>query len=163
MISWPIMLGLTSPLAGRLSDRFSPALLATVGLGFLSCGLALYAMLPSHPATLQIVVAGAVCGIGFGLFKSPNDRELMTSAPRELSSSASGVLAAVRQSGQAVGATLVAITFAAFGASLAGAAADASIAPAAHTALWLGCACAFAAMLASSSRLRNVLSVGATR
>jgi DHA2 family multidrug resistance protein-like MFS transporter len=154
MISWPIMLGVTSPLAGRLSDRFSPGLLATVGLGLLSCGLALYAMLPSHPANFQIVVAGAVCGIGFGLFKSPNDRELMMSSPRELSSSASGVLAAVRTSGQAVGATMVAITFAAFGASVAGTAADAAIAPAAHAALWLGCACAFAAMLASGSRLR---------
>jgi DHA2 family multidrug resistance protein-like MFS transporter len=154
MISWPIMLGLTSPLAGRLSDRFSPGVLATVGLGLLSCGLALYAMLPSHPATFEIVVAGAVCGMGFGLFKSPNDRELMMSAPRELSSSASGVLAAVRTSGQAVGATLVAITFAAFGASVAGAAADAAIAPAAHAALWLGCVCAFAAMVASGSRLR---------
>jgi DHA2 family multidrug resistance protein-like MFS transporter len=111
-------------------------------------------MLPSHPATFEIVVAGAVCGMGFGLFKSPNDRELMMSAPRELSSSASGVLAAVRTSGQAVGATLVAITFAAFGASVAGAAADAAIAPAAHAALWLGCVCAFAAMVASGSRLR---------
>ncbi len=163
MISWPIMLGLTSPLAGRLSDRFSPGLLATVGLGFLSCGLALYAVIPLHAATFQIIVAGAVCGIGFGLFKSPNDRELMTSAPRELSSSASGVLAAVRQSGQAVGATLVAITFAAFGTSLTGAAADASIAPAAHAALWLGRGCAFIAMLASASRLRNVLPAGAVR
>ncbi len=163
MISWPIMLGLTSPLAGRLSDRFSPGLLATVGLGFLSCGLALYAVIPPQAATFQIIVAGAVCGIGFGLFKSPNDRELMTSAPRELSSSASGVLAAVRQSGQAVGATLVAITFAAFGASLTGAAADASIAPAAHAALWLGCGCAFVAMLASASRLLNVLPAGAVR
>jgi len=79
--------------------------------------------------------AGAVCGIGFGLFKSPNDRELMMSAPRELSSSASGVLASVRSSGQAVGAALVAIIFAAYGASLAGASADAAIGRAAHAAL----------------------------
>ena len=153
MISWPIMLGFTSPLAGRLSDRFSPGLLATVGLGFLSGGLALYALLPAQPSTVAIVFAGAVCGIGFGLFKSPNDRELMMSAPRELSSSASGVLASVRSSGQAVGAALVAIIFAAYGASLAGASADAAIGRAAHAALWLGCACAFGAMLASVSRL----------
>jgi DHA2 family multidrug resistance protein-like MFS transporter len=153
MISWPIMLGVTSPLAGRLSDRFSPGLLATAGLGLLGCGLALYALLPAHPNTPAIVLAGAVCGIGFGLFKSPNDRELMMSAPRELSSSASGVLAAVRSSGQAVGAALVAIIFAAFGASIAGGAADAAIGHAAHAALWLGCACACGAMVASASRL----------
>jgi DHA2 family multidrug resistance protein-like MFS transporter len=153
MISWPIMLGLTSPLAGRLSDRLSPGLLATVGLGVLGCGLALYALLPAQPSTAAIVFAGAVCGIGFGLFKSPNDRELMMSAPRELSSSASGVLASVRSSGQAVGAALVAIIFAAYGASLALGNADAAIGHAAHAALWLGCASAFGATLASASRL----------
>ena len=154
MISWPIVLGLTSPFAGRLSDRYSPGLLATIGLGVLGCGLALYALLPAHPDTPQVVLAGAVCGLGFGLFKSPNDRQLMMNAPRELSSSASGVLAAVRSSGQAVGAALVAITFATFGASISGGSADTAIAPAAHAALWLACACAIGAMVASASRLR---------
>jgi DHA2 family multidrug resistance protein-like MFS transporter len=154
MISWPIMLAVSSPLAGRLSDRFSPGGLATIGLGLLGVGLALYATLPASPSTLQIVLAGAVCGTGFGLFKSPNDRELMMNAPRAFSSSASGVLAAMRTSGQAVGAATVAIVFAAFGASVAGGSADAAIAHAAPAALWVGASCALIAMLASASRLR---------
>jgi DHA2 family multidrug resistance protein-like MFS transporter len=154
MISWPIMLALASPIAGRLSDRVSPALLATLGLGVLASGLALYATLPEKPSTLAIVVAGAVCGTGFGLFKSPNDRELMSSAPRALTSSASGVLAAVRNSGQTVGAATVAIVFAAFGASVASPTADGAIAHAAPAALWIAAGCAALAMLASASRLR---------
>jgi len=154
MISWPIMLALASPIAGRLSDRLAPGILATIGLGLLCAGLALYATLPAKPSTLAIVVAGAVCGTGFGLFKSPNDRELMMSAPRALTSSASGVLAAVRNSGQAIGAAMVAIVFAAFGASVAGGNADAAIAHAGPAALWIAAACAAIAMLASASRLR---------
>jgi len=154
MISWPIALALTSPLAGRLSDRVSPGLLATIGLFVLGSGLALYASLPAKPTTFAIVLAGAVCGAGFGLFKSPNDRELMSSAPRALTSSASGVLAAVRNGGQAVGAASVAIVFAAFGASVAGPTTDIAIAHAAPAALWLAAACALIATLASASRLR---------
>jgi DHA2 family multidrug resistance protein-like MFS transporter len=153
MTSWPVMLGVVSPFAGRFSDRISPGLLATIGLGVLGAGLALYALLPAHTATLQIVLAGAVCGAGFGLFKSPNDRELMMNAPREQSSSASGILAAVRNSGQAAGAALVAIVFAAFGVSVAGAGASAEIARAAPAALWLATTFAVVAMLASASRL----------
>jgi DHA2 family multidrug resistance protein-like MFS transporter len=154
MISWPVMLALSSPIAGRLSDRLAPGILATIGLGLLCAGLALYATLPAKPSTLAIVVAGAVCGTGFGLFKSPNDRELMMSAPRALTSSASGVLAAVRNSGQAVGAAMVAIVFAAFGASVAGGNADVAIAHAGPAALWIAAGCAALAMLASASRLR---------
>jgi DHA2 family multidrug resistance protein-like MFS transporter len=154
MTSWPVALGVLSPFVGRLSDRISPGLLATIGLGVLGWGLALYATLPTHPSTLQIVLDGAVCGFGFGFFKSPNDRELMMNAPREKSGSASGVLAAVRNSGQAVGAALVAIVFAAYGASISGGAANAAFAHAAPAALWLASAFALAAMLASATRLR---------
>jgi DHA2 family multidrug resistance protein-like MFS transporter len=153
MTSWPVMLAVSSPLCGRLSDRVSPGLLATVGIGLLGWGLMRYATLGPHPTTVQIVIDGALCGTGFGFFKSPNDRELMGSAPRALSSSASGILAAVRSSGQSVGAALVAIVFAAFGAAILGGDADAAIGRGAPAALWLGSAFAFAAMLASISRL----------
>lgn len=153
LTSWPLGLGMTSLLAGRLSDRFSPRLLATIGLAAFACGLALYALLPAHPGVLQIVGDGAICGVGFGFFKSPNDRELMGNAPREKSTSAAGILAAVRTSGQAIGAALVAIVFAAFGGALAGAGGEAAVARATPATLWLAVAFALVAMVASSARL----------
>ena len=157
LTSWPLAVAVVAPLAGRLSDRFSAGILATSGLAVLTAGLALYATLPPNPTGADIVLRGIVCGLGFGFFQSPNNRELIGSAPREKSTSAAGLLAAVRVSGQTVGAALVAIVFGAFGASVtAGIAPHDVVAHAAPAVLWLACGCAAAATLASGLRARGI-------
>ena len=52
-----------------------------------------------------------VCGLGFGLFQSPNNRQMLSSAPRHRSGGASGMLGTARLSGQTLGAALVALIF----------------------------------------------------
>lgn len=129
-------------------------MLATAGLAVLTLGLGLYAHLSIDMPTWTIVAHGIVCGLGFGFFQSPNNRELIGSAPREKSASAAGLLAVIRVGGQTVGASLVAIVFGAFGASLATAgAAREAVLHAAPPTLWLACACAGIATLASGLRL----------
>jgi DHA2 family multidrug resistance protein-like MFS transporter len=157
LTSWPLAVAIVAPLAGRLSDRFPVGILATAGLAVFTAGLALYAMLPANPHPADIVLRGIVCGLGFGFFQSPNNRELIGSAPREKSTSAAGLLAAMRVSGQTVGAALVAIVFGAFGASaVAGAAPRDVVAHAAPAVLWLACGCAAVATVASALRLRGL-------
>jgi DHA2 family multidrug resistance protein-like MFS transporter len=56
-----------------------------------------------------------LCGIGFGLFQSPNNHTLITSAPAHRSGAAGGMLATARLTGQTLGATLVAVVFASHG------------------------------------------------
>ena len=156
LTSWPLAIALVAPVAGRLADRFPVGILATAGLAVLTAGLALYAVLPAHPGSLEIVVRGFVCGLGFGFFQAPNNRVLIGSAPRAKSGSAAGLLAAIRTSGQTLGAALVAIVFAVYGASVAGGAApQAAVAHAAPAVLWLACAAAAVATLASGLRLRE--------
>jgi DHA2 family multidrug resistance protein-like MFS transporter len=139
MMSWPIVVTLGAPIAGRLSDRYPPGILGGIGLLILSVGLALLAMLPSAPHTLDIVLRMMVCGVGFSMFQSPNLRAIMSSAPAERSGGASGMVGVVRLSGQAIGAALVALCFSlagtqgaswalAIGAVAAGLGATASIA-----------------------------------
>jgi DHA2 family multidrug resistance protein-like MFS transporter len=53
----------------------------------------------------------ALCGAGFGLFQSPNNRAMISSAPRERSGGASGMLGTARLLGQTTGAALVALLF----------------------------------------------------
>jgi len=57
----------------------------------------------------------ALCGVGFGLFQSPNLRAIMASAPAHRASGASGMVALARLTGQATGAALVALSFNLFG------------------------------------------------
>ena len=157
LTSWPLAVAVVAPFAGRLSERIPVGILATAGLAVFTTGLALYATLPPNPTTLQIVLRGIVCGLGFGFFQSPNNRELIGSAPREKSTSASGLLAAMRVSGQTLGAAVVAIVFGAFAASVAsGATPGEVVAHAAPVVLWVACGCAAAATLASAVRLRGI-------
>jgi DHA2 family multidrug resistance protein-like MFS transporter len=53
----------------------------------------------------------ALCGAGFGIFQSPNNRTMLSAAPRERSGGASGMLGTARLSGQTLGAALVALIF----------------------------------------------------
>ncbi len=153
--SWPLATAIVAPIAGRLSDRYPVGILATVGLTILTIGLALYATLPPDPSTAQIVTRAMICGVGFGFFQSPNNREIISTAPRAKTTSASGILAAVRVGGQTLGAAFVAIVFGVFGAhAIAGerAARDAVI-QAVPAALALAASCAGLATIASALRL----------
>ena len=157
LTSWPLAIAVVAPFAGRLSDRVPVGILATTGLVALTAGLALYATLPADPSAADVVLRGIVCGFGFGFFQSPNNRELIGSAPREKSTSAAGLLAAMRVGGQTVGVALVAIVFGAFGASVgAGNAPHDVVANASPAVLWLASGCAAAATLASALRLRGI-------
>ncbi|HEY1720940.1 MAG TPA: MFS transporter [Magnetospirillaceae bacterium] len=138
---WPVVVALMAPIAGRLSERHSVALLGGIGLVGLCIGMGLLALLPAHATTADIAWRLAICGAGFGFFQSPNLKALMTSAPRERAGAASGMIPTARLLGQALGAALVAACFTAFG--------DIG----AITALWIGCGFAGAAGVASLLRL----------
>lgn len=152
---WPLAIAIAAPLAGRLSDRLPPVRLSTIGLGILALGLALLAGLPTRPTALDIVWRAIVCGIGFGFFQAPNNRELLGSAPRNRSGSAGGILATMRLSGQSLGAACVAIVLgsAATASALANASHASDLAPQAHLALWLASGVAALATAVSATRL----------
>ncbi|HBO5691887.1 TPA: MFS transporter [Pseudomonas aeruginosa] len=100
---------LMAPVAGVLSDRFSAAVMGGVGMALLAGGIAGVAALPADVTRGAVMLFMACCGVGFGLFLSPNQRTLMASAPTSRGGSASGVLGISRVLGQAIGATFVAL------------------------------------------------------
>lgn len=114
MTPWPLTVALVAPFAGRLSDRYSPGVMGALGQGFMVCGLAALALLPDQPAPLDIVWRMSLCGIGFGLFNSPNNRTMIASAPPARSGGASGMQATSRLMGQTSGTALVALLFGVF-------------------------------------------------
>lgn len=155
MAAWPITMGLTSYVSGRLSDKYPAGILSTIGCGALCLGLALYARLPVHAGALEIMLHGALCGFGFGLFQAPNSRELMRNAPHELTASASAIMASTRIGGQALGAASVSMIFGMFAATLDlhGTAALTRGYAATTAALAVAATIEFIAAFASSSRL----------
>ena len=108
---WPLTVALIAPVAGRLSDRFPPAILGGIGLVVMAAGLVFMATLSAHPSELGIIWRTAVCGLGFGFFNSPNNRAMIASAPAHRSGGASGMVATARLLGQTTGAALVALCF----------------------------------------------------
>jgi DHA2 family multidrug resistance protein-like MFS transporter len=108
---WPAVVVIVAPISGRLSDRYPAGLLGGLGLGVLTVGLLLMLALPPNPPFLDVVWRMMVCGIGFGFFQSPNNRALISAAPRSRSGVASGVLSTARLTGQTIGGVVVAVIF----------------------------------------------------
>jgi len=120
MSVWALVVALMAPVAGTLSDRYPPAILGGVGLGILSAGMAGLGAVGLQTPFALMALSMALCGVGFGLFQSPNLRAIMSSAPAHRTSGASGMVALARLTGQASGAALVALCFNLFGPMGAG-------------------------------------------
>lgn len=156
---WPLGIVLVAPHAGRLADRHSPALLSSLGLAVFTVGLVLLALLPDHAQAWDIGWRALVCGMGFGFFQSPNNREMLGNVSRERSGNASGVLAIMRTFGQCLGAALLGVILA---VHTAGAVAHGELqmspvqdGEAIRVALWVAALATALATAVSASRLRR--------
>ena len=104
LVGWPVGTVLAAPVAARLIGRQPSGLLGGIGLGLLASGLALLALLPAQPTALAMFGRLMLCGIGFGLFQSPNNHTIVTAAPAHRSGGAAGMLGTARLTGQSLGA-----------------------------------------------------------
>ncbi|MCZ5771049.1 MFS transporter [Escherichia coli] len=96
---WPLATMVMAPLAGYLIERVHAGLLGALGCSSWLRGFSLV-LLPASPADINIIWPMILCGAGFGLFQSPNNHTIITSAPRERSGGASGMLGTARLLGQ---------------------------------------------------------------
>ena len=72
-----------APISARLLDHYPAGLLGGIGLGIFAVGLLALALLPAAPSALDVSWRMALCGVGFGLFQSPNNHTILTTAPAE--------------------------------------------------------------------------------
>ncbi|MBK84236.1 MAG: MFS transporter [Gammaproteobacteria bacterium] len=111
-LPWPIGIILVAPHAGRLADKYNPPIISTLGLFVFGTGIVLLNTLPDNPSDIDILWRSFVCGAGFGIFQSPNNREIMSNVKAHYSSYASGVLAIMRTFGQSLGSVLIGVMLA---------------------------------------------------
>lgn len=110
LLCQPLMMVITSPVAGKLTDRFEPSRLATVGMVTTFTGLLLAAATVSEQAPLWLLGAELILiGAGFGIFITPNSTAIMGSVEPRRFGVASGMVGAMRTLGMAVSMTTVAL------------------------------------------------------
>ena len=111
MTPWPLVVAVAGPLSGRLADRVSNGLLCAAGGMFLAAGLATAAALPPGGSLVPLECCLMLGGLGFGLFQTPNNRNMLLSAPKERSGAVGGMQATARLLGQTIGSVIMALLF----------------------------------------------------
>ena len=84
--------GAVSPWAGRLADRYTPVLPATLGLALQVVALLLYAQLTLSTPLWVIVVVSLVNGVGASFFFPGNSSAIMKAAPPDMFGIVSGIM-----------------------------------------------------------------------
>jgi len=112
MTPWPLTVALAAPVSARLANRFATGWLCAIGGTCLAAGLILAALWPLSDNLWPLVLFAMLCGLGFGLFQTPNNRNMLLSAPRERSGAAGGMQGTARLVGQTTGAVIMSLLFA---------------------------------------------------
>jgi EmrB/QacA subfamily drug resistance transporter len=114
LIAQPIVQFVFSPLAGRLSDRIEPRIVASAGMTLTALGLGLLVLVGPDTPLWAIVLRLALLGFGFALFSSPNMNAIMGSVARRFYGVASGMLGTMRLTGQMLSQVMATLLFALF-------------------------------------------------
>ena len=108
---WPLSVAVVAPITGRLSDRLPSAWLCAIGGVALALGLAAISLWPSRDGPASLIPLVVLCGLGFGLFQAPNNRNMLLAAPRARSGAAGGMQGTARLVGQTTGAVIMTLLF----------------------------------------------------
>ncbi|MCP4313888.1 MAG: MFS transporter [Bacteroidetes bacterium] len=100
LITQPIMMALVASVSGRLSDRYDPRILASMGMGIIVGGLIMLTLLTEQSTITYMVVILAIVGFGFGMFSSPNTNAIMGSVDKKYLGVASATVGTMRHTGQ---------------------------------------------------------------
>ncbi|MGB9176784.1 MAG: MFS transporter, partial [Methanoregula sp.] len=114
LVAQPVVQTIFSPVAGRLSDRIEPRVVATAGMALTALGLSFFIFLTPTTPLYVIVLSLMVLGLGYGFFSSPNTNAIMSSAHQKHLGIASGMVATMRSLGQLLSMAIAMFCFAIF-------------------------------------------------
>ncbi|MCX6225025.1 MAG: MFS transporter, partial [Bacteroidia bacterium] len=102
LIAQPIMMAIVASFSGKLSDKYQPRILSSIGMGIIAIGLVLLLPLNALTSNSYLILSLILLGIGFGLFSSPNTNAVMSSVEKRFLGTASATIATMRMTGQMV-------------------------------------------------------------
>jgi EmrB/QacA subfamily drug resistance transporter len=100
LVAAPAIQALFSSFAGRLSDRFEPQIIASIGMALNVIGLVPLIFLKNDTSIHYILFCLIILGIGFALFSSPNVNAIMSAVENKFYGVASATIATMRLTGQ---------------------------------------------------------------
>jgi EmrB/QacA subfamily drug resistance transporter len=108
----PLLQALFSPLAGRLSDRYEPRIISSIGMTLTVAGLFGLIFMTADTPIHYILFCLVLLGIGFAFFSSPNVNAVMSSVENKFYGIASAMLATMRLVGQMLSMGIAMLVFA---------------------------------------------------
>ena len=114
LVAQPVVMAIFTPIAGRLSDRFEPWKLASLGMALSMFGLFLFSLITAETGIAVVSTGLVILGLGFGLFASPNTSAIMGSVERKFYGVASAMVSTMRLLGQMFSMGLALMVFALF-------------------------------------------------
>lgn len=109
MVLQAITMAILAPIAGRLSDRFEPRIIATGGCLIMACAFGMLDRINDHTSLYYIAGCLMTLGFGFGLFTTPNNNAALSAIDRERLGIASALLNLSRVIGNMTGIAMVMI------------------------------------------------------
>lgn len=114
LIIQPIFMAIFSPIAGKMSDKIEPRLLASFGLILTAVSLILSIFLTSNSENYYILITLMILGTGVAFFASPNNNAIMSSVEVKHFGIASAMVGMMRMTGQMLSMAIVMVIFALF-------------------------------------------------
>lgn len=111
LITQPLIMALTASLAGRLSDRIDPRLLASAGMAIIVVGIILLTFIDAETSNSLLITSLVIVGLGFGAFSSPNTNAVMSSVEKKFLGTAAATVSTMRVLGQIFSMAIAAMMF----------------------------------------------------
>ena len=108
----PLVMAVAAPISGYLSERVNFATLTTIGLGVICSALLGQSLFVPATPLWRVFLSQVVLGLGVGIYMSPNNNSVLTSAPQDKIGLVGGFLALVRNVGMVSG---IAVAISVFG------------------------------------------------
>ncbi len=106
LMLFPLMMAISAPISGSLTNKFGSELLAFIGLGIMVIAQAGFILLHEGSSLLYLGVLVALLGMSNGIFQAPNNTIVMSNVSKSQLGIAGSINGLVRNMGMVVGISL---------------------------------------------------------
>lgn len=107
----PMVMTFSAIIAGRLSDKKNPEIVAMGGIFIVLISLIMITVIGKTTSLTFIIIAMVIYGVGYGFFASPNTKVIMSALPSKYNSYASASVATSKYVGKTISLALFTVIF----------------------------------------------------